>query len=455
LRKTLVIAAREYNAAVRTKAFIVSLILLPVMMGGSAFVQILTKKYGADIKERTVAIVDRTPGQQLFDVLQASAARRNAEQIVDPETKRQVEPVFTLQRIEPSSEDPAAVNQQRYELSQKLRKGELFAVLEIGRDILSASTQPAMHAGSSAPEALDPLSVRYLSNQPTYPGVRQWAQTAISRAATQRKIEELGIKREVAQTLQRQAQVIPKPLATKDSSGTISYEQEKDQVVTLVMPIALIFLMFVIVLVGSSPMTMNVMEEKQQRIAEVLLGSVRPFELMLGKLLGGVGVALTLMAIYFAGAYWAAHKYNYAQYIDPHAMMWFLLFSVVAVFMYGSLFVAVGSAVSNAREAQSLITPIMILVVLPMMVLGPILQSPSGMIATAFSYFPPSAPMIMMARLTIPPGIPSWQPIVSLVLAVITTVLIVWCAGRIFRVGILMQGQGAKLGEMMRWIVRG
>ena len=149
MRKTLVIAAREYNAAVRTKAFIVSLILLPVMMGGSAFVQILTKKYGADIKERTVAIVDRTPGQQLFDVLQASAARRNAEQIVDPETKRQVEPVFTLQRVEPSSEDPAAVNQQRYELSQKLRKGELFAVLEIGRDILSASTQPAMHAGSS------------------------------------------------------------------------------------------------------------------------------------------------------------------------------------------------------------------------------------------------------------------------------------------------------------------
>ena len=67
MRKMWVIAAREYNAAVRTKAFIVSLILLPVMMGGSAFVQILTKKYGADIRERKVAIIDRTPGQQLFD----------------------------------------------------------------------------------------------------------------------------------------------------------------------------------------------------------------------------------------------------------------------------------------------------------------------------------------------------------------------------------------------------
>src|SRR3954451_17842915 len=111
------------------------------MMSGSVFVQILTKKYGADIKERRVAIVDRTPGQQLFDVLQASAARRNAEQIIDPDTKLRVEPVFTLELIEPSSEDATAVNQQRYELSEKLRKGELFAVLEIGRDILSASTQ--------------------------------------------------------------------------------------------------------------------------------------------------------------------------------------------------------------------------------------------------------------------------------------------------------------------------
>jgi ABC-2 type transport system permease protein len=90
-----------------------------------------------------------------------------------------------------------------------------------------------------------------------------------------------------------------------------------------------------------------------------------------------------------------------------------------------------------------------------MMVLGQLLQSPSGTIAMIFSFFPPSAPMAMMARLTIPPGIPLWQPIVSLVLLVVTTVLIVWCAGRIFRVGILMQGQGAKLGEMMRWVVRG
>jgi ABC-2 type transport system permease protein len=455
LRKTLVIAAREYNAAVRTKAFIVSLILLPVMMGGSVFVQVLTKKYGADIEERKVAIVDRTPGQQLFDVLQASVEKRNAREILDPDTKRQVEPKFTLIKVEPSAPDPDSVNRQRYELSEKMRKKEIFAALEIGNQILSASTQPATSTSPAASGALEPTIVRYTSNSPTYPNVRQWAQRAIAQAATQRKIEELGIKREVAQTLQSQTQVLPKPLAIKDTAGQIGYEKERDQVVNLVMPISLIFLMFVIVLVGSSPMTMNVMEEKQQRIAEVLLGSVRPFELMMGKLLGGAGVALTLMVIYFAGAIWAAKKYGYAQYIDFNALMWFATFSVIAVFLYGSMFVAVGAAVSNAREAQSLITPIMVLVILPMMVLGQLLQSPSGTISTIFSFFPPSAPMAMMARLTIPPGIPLWQPITSLVLLVMTTVLIVWCAGRIFRVGILMQGQGAKLGEMMKWVVSG
>jgi ABC-type Na+ efflux pump permease subunit len=285
--------------------------------------------------------------------------------------------------------------------------------------------------------------------------IQSWAQRAIGQAATQRKIESLGIPRDKAHALLTRADVVPMALAQKDLSGAIKADEKQNMAAAIGVPLGVLFLMFVIVIVGSSPMMMNVMEEKQQRISEVLLGSVRPFELMMGKLLGGVGVALTLIAIYFAGAMWAAQRFHFAKYIEPRLLIWFVLFAVVAIFMYGALFVAVGSAVSNAREAQSLMTPIMMLIIVPMMALGPILQSPNGSIATALSFFPPSAPMASIVRMSIPPGAPPWQLIASLVLTALTAIVIVWCAGRIFRVGILMQGQGAKLGEMMKWVVSG
>jgi ABC-type Na+ efflux pump permease subunit len=123
--------------------------------------------------------------------------------------------------------------------------------------------------------------------------------------------------------------------------------------------------------------------------------------------------------------------------------------------MYGAMFVAVGAAVSNAKEAQSFITPIMLIVIIPTMMLAQIIQSPSGLLAQIFGYFPTSAPMVMMARLSVPPGIPSWQPVIAMIGVLLTTLLLVWCAGRIFRVGILMQGQGARPLEMLKWIVRG
>ena len=146
---------------------------------------------------------------------------------------------------------------------------------------------------------------------------------------------------------------------------------------------------------------------------------------------------------------------NVADTITPAMIIWFLVFAVIATMMYGALFVAAGAAVTNIKEAQSLITPIMLIVVLPMFVLGNMLKDPSGPLATAATFFPTSAPMITVARLGIPPGVPPWQLVTSAVITLLTTVALVWCAGRIFRVGILMQGQGAKFGQLLKWVVSG
>jgi len=99
--------------------------------------------------------------------------------------------------------------------------------------------------------------------------------------------------------------------------------------------------------------------------------------------------------------------------------------------------------------------PVMLLVALPMMLLGAVVQDPNGPVAVAVSFFPFSTPMIMMARLGVPPGVPWWQPVAGVGLVLVTTMACVWAAGRIFRVGLLMQGKGVKIADLARWVVHG
>jgi ABC-2 type transport system permease protein len=136
-------------------------------------------------------------------------------------------------------------------------------------------------------------------------------------------------------------------------------------------------------------------------------------------------------------------------------IIWFFVFLVLAVFMYGSMFMAVGAAAGDMKETQALQMPIMIVFTLPMLLLGAVLRDPSGPIAQWGSFIPFSAPMLMMARMAGPSGVPWWQALAAAAGVVATTLICVWGAGRIFRVGLLLQGKGVKFADLMRWIVSG
>ncbi|MEQ1850321.1 MAG: ABC transporter permease, partial [Chthoniobacteraceae bacterium] len=270
-----------------------------------------------------------------------------------------------------------------------------------------------------------------------------------------RRMQAAGMPADKLLPLLIPPQVATRGLIDRDSTGKLVQDTKVNLIAATLVPVVLLLLMFIIVIVGTSPMAMNVVEEKQLRIAEVLLGSVRPFELMMGKLIGGAGVALTLAVIYVGGILLTVKLYGFAGYVSPVVLAWFLVFTVVATFMYGALFVAAGAAVTNAKEAQSLIAPIMLFIALPMYVLVPTLQDPSGPVPMAASFFPLSAPMMTLARIAIPPGIPLWQALLSVAISLLATVALVWCAGRIFRIGLLMQGQAATVGEMLKWVLKG
>jgi ABC-2 type transport system permease protein len=336
------------------------------------------------------------------------------------------------------------LDRQRLSLSERVRRGELLAFVEIGPAVLGAAKSAGNDLGA----------ILYSTNRPTYQDFVGLLRGALPAAIVKRRVESAGTEFSRLEPLLWSPGVVQTGLA-ESTRGKVTYQTGAGQIVNVLAPIIMIVLMFMVTLMGTSPLVGNVIEEKQLRIAEVLLGSVTPNELMMGKLLGGVGVSLTLAAIFIGGAYYLAYSTGYSHYVSKQSLGWFFFFTIVGTLLYGSLFVASGAACSNIKEVQSFMMPVMLLSALPMFALGPVLQNPSGPLGTAMSFFPLSAPMVMVLRLTIPPGVPAWQPIVAAVLTLATTIGCVWMAGRIFRVGILMQGKGANYAAVLRWIIRG
>jgi ABC-2 type transport system permease protein len=443
MRKVLVIAAREYNAAVRTKAFAISLLIMPLLMGGSLLVQWLLQDF-RDLKEKHFAVVDRTPGARLYPAIKAAVDAYNAKGLTDPRTNKQVKPSFAVEPVEPSE----PVEELRAQLSERVRKGELFGFLEIGPQVLEPHPLPEQPGGGQAD---DPHAVRYQSDRPTNRDFPHLVGQVLAEQVPQERVKDyrLSVSPERVKDIVREVPVLPLGLSRRHG-GT-----EQSPFAPVIVPIALMLLMFMVIMMTATPLMQGVVEEKMQRIAEVLLGSVRPFELMLGKLLGMTGVSLTVTAVYLGGAYWAANRYEFAEYVGGGLLAWFVVFQALAALMYGSLFIAIGAACTDMRETQNLLWPVMLLACLPMFLLGNVLQEPNSGVATGLSFFPFATPTLMIARQAVPPGVPGWQPVLGAALVLATTLACVWAAGRIFRVGLLMQGKGARPGEMARWVFRG
>lgn len=445
MRKMLVVAVREYLAAVRTKAFLITLVIMPILMGGSILFQWLLRDYH-DTGTKKYAVIDRTPGARLYPAIERIVQAYN-EKTIDPATHKAILSRFDVEQTPASANGPEAIAEQRLELSERVRKGELFGFLDIGADVLETSKG---ETGKPKP------AIRYQSNRMTNLDFPRLIEKPLLSAIQDIRLHEahLGTERETIREIMKPAPVESTGLTRRHPvTGAIEEATLMDRVAPVAVPIGFMMLMFMVIMMTATPLMQGVVEEKMQRIAEVLLGSVRPFDLMLGKLLGMTAVSLTITAVYLGGAYGAALQYGFADYIPPHLLAWFVVFQALGLLMYGSLFIAVGAACTDMKETQNLMWPVMILIVLPMFLLGPVLQEPNSTLAVSLSFFPFASPTLMILRQSVPPGVPSWQPFLAVGLVVLTTLLCVWAAGRIFRVGILMQGKGAKLGEMLRWVL--
>jgi ABC-type Na+ efflux pump permease subunit len=434
--------------------------MMPVlMMGGIVLEKVMRDRRDTSVKR--IAVIDRSGA--IYDTLVQAAERRNKFDIFedeadvkDGETPEQVSPTFELARIEPAEEKST----QLLELSDRVRSGEFFAVIDIGPNVLEAD-EVSMSTGSGDARKVenpedDASSVYYYSNTPTYRDIRRWLTIPLTSAVHAWRFQEAGLDPNTVQWALNPPPVKNLELLSRDErTGDIVYAEEVDEIKSVLIPMIMMMMLFGVIMTGAAPLIQSVLEEKTLRIAEVLLAMVTPFQWMMGKLLGSVGVSLTIVAVYLTGAFVVADRYEMLEKVPFHLLGWFGAYQIIAVLMYGSLFVAVGAACSNHREAQSAIMPIMLMIVIPMMLWPNVIREPSSVLSTVVSLFPPTTPMLMLVRQSVPPGVPVWQPALGVVLSLLTTVFLVFAASRIFRVGILMQGKGAGFKDMLGWVIKG
>lgn len=444
MRKVVVISIREYIAAVKSKAFIITLVMMPVLM---SFGLIAERFLGdeLDIRDKRFAVIDHSGA--LFANLVQETNRRNAEDIYEKDDEgtinksKQIRARYLLEGVAAGN---TSHDELLLDLSDRVRNGDLFAFAEISPDVLDP------------PEDSQDPAVKYYSNTPTYHDLRRWLRGAVTTAVQHRRFSESGLDREKVDRAMRPTDLEHfSLLALDESTGLIRAAEKVDEAASFIIPAMMVMLLFMVIMVGASPLIQSVLEEKSQRIAEVLLASVTPFQWMMGKLIGMVGVSFTIVIIYLTGGLIVADRYGVMQLIPFSLLGWFMAYQALSVLMFGAVFVAVGAACTDHREAQSAIMPVMIVIVLPMMLWMHVAREPATPFAMVVSLFPPATPILMLVRQAVPPGIPLWQPILGMVLVLLTTVLCIFAAGRIFRVGILMQGKGASFRDMIRWIVKG
>ncbi|MBC8327920.1 MAG: ABC transporter permease [Planctomycetes bacterium] len=433
MNRVLRVARREYAAQVRTKGFLLSLLLFPVLFSGSTIAFVLLKDR-VDTADKRIAVLDHSG--IVAESLLAAAEERNAEEILD-EQGVQTKPRYLFESLAPE-EDVAA---QKLALSDRVRRRELHAFFEVGPDVL----HPEIEGGDTG--------LRYYSENPLKSEVRSWLWWPVNQRLIEIRAREEGLDPQVVARVTGRIGTESMGLLSRDAAtGELSGGQRTGELEAILAPMAVMMILFIMTLMGALPLLGSTMEEKSLRIAEVLLGTISPFGLMLGKLLGGVAVSLTILSFYSVVAY-AVSSFTGSVALVPFALLpWLVAITLASLLMFGAVAAAVGASCNDQAEASARTPLVIVPILIPMFIWFPILQDPLGGFATAASLVPPFTPALMTLRLASPASVPLWQPVVGFLGVLLFTLATVWGGARVFRAGILMQGQAPNLRTMLRWV---
>jgi ABC-2 type transport system permease protein len=206
------------------------------------------------------------------------------------------------------------------------------------------------------------------------------------------------------------------------------------------------------VMIGAQTLMTSTVEEKSSRVVEVLLSAVSPFELMAGKVLGQMAVSLLVLALYVGIGVLMLSSFAMLGLLDPWLIFYLVIFFLITYFLFASVFGAIGAAVTEMREAQALVTPVILVLMVPWLLAAPVARDPNTPMAIALSFIPPVNTLAMMIRMSSTSPPPLWQVWATIGIGLASALLVTWAAAKIFRIGLLMYGKPPNFATLLRWV---
>jgi len=442
MNKIIIILKQEYLKRVRKKSFILLTILIPFIFIGM-FALIIFLSINDDKQERRIAVYDESA-------------------------------IFLGKLDQDGFTTFHFIPEQEYNnIKNNLGESGFYALLYIPQNIYVSNTARLI-SDKQLPIELSEQIEYELSD-------------FIEQEKRQRVIDEIGVANLEERLASARTNIKLNTLKVSQSGETT----KSSSAVAFIASYAMGFIIYFFVFMYGAMVMRSVMEEKKSRIIEVIISSVKPYQLMAGKIIGTALVGLTQVAIWvilgvaamvFVQAFFSpesaqqmgqsimesrqgmnpamSQTADQNQVVEAMEMIGnlnipLIIFSFVFYFlagylMYSSLLGAVGAAVDNDEDSQQMVFPITFPLILSIMLLFPIAKNPEGPIAFWGSIIPFTSPVAMLAR--VPYGIPLWELLLSMFLLILTTIGAIWVAAKIYRTGLLMYGKKVNLKELVKWL---
>ena len=421
MRKILSVIKREYIQIVRTKGFIIGTILGPVLMASFIVIPVVVSLVSVE-KQEQIAVIDST--NEIFIELD-----KKLDSKLKDGSRRYMLEEYRL---------PDDVDKLLEELNRKVLKKELSAYIFIPWDI------------SEGGEA------EYVSEHVSDFDKRGNINQALSSVIIEKRLRNEGLDPQEIGKYMRPVKLITKKVTKRGV--------ERDTGGTFIISYFLVLILYMTLIFYGQIILRGVIEEKSSRVVEIVLSSLKPYQLMAGKILGIAAVGFTQYAIWalfgiaavkYSGSiitkFFPAAQGFQVPSIPPYIFIYFVLFFILGYFLYATLYATVGSMVNSEKEAQQLVMPVTMFLVVPILLMMFVIRSPNSSLSVVLSIIPFFAPILMLLRVCIllPPFI---QVGGSVLILILTTILMIWLTAKIYRVGILMYGKRPGFKEIVKWM---
>ncbi len=470
MKKIWYIAAREFKTTVLTKGFLFGLLILPLMIlfMVMVFPRLIRSAEKAPRVVGEVAIVDSTGkiGPALLSYLEPEAIARRRGDLTAAADEAMPEAVKQIG-------GKRMAEQQQQTLDLILGKVPKLDVLDVGTwaDI-EAEKLPIRDFKMENSEAGGRLALVVVEDhavtpkedpetgEPAYGSYDLYTADKLDdrivdeirggmwEAIVEARVQARGLDRG---DISRLTSVRPKTTVSVGESGE-KKTSKKDKIIRFLVPVAFMVLLMMSVMTSGQQLMTNTIEEKSSRVVEMLLSAVSPMELMTGKIIGQLGVGLVMMILYGGVGIAGLMVSSLFGLVEISTLAFTMLFFLLAYFMIASGMAAIGAAVNEVREAQTLMMPVILTIMIPYLLWMPISRDPNATYAVILSFIPPISPFVMILRLTSSTPPPAWQVWLSILIGIAGVYAALKIAAKVFRIGLLMYGKPPNFKTLIKWI---